>query len=226
MNKNYIFIHCAYLDRWLERLEQYFNYFEKSSLIDHIESIFICIVGIQNINIDLPVINKYNNKIIYKFDNDLNKNEFFTLENCNNFSLQNPDCNILYLHTKGVGKTINLAIEDQVEYMLYFLIERYKDCFFNLELYDTVGVDLVTTPVLHYSGNFWWSTTNHINKLQNINEYKYKLNCLNSFRHNAEFWITDLLEGKYKSLWNSNINVYQRHIHRYPVEKYKTNTNF
>ena len=37
----------------------------------------------------------------------------------------NEDFNILYLHTKNVGKEINHCIEDQIVYMLYFLIEKW-----------------------------------------------------------------------------------------------------
>ena len=34
-----------------------------------------------------------------------------------------------------------------------------------LEKYDAVGCSLTKLPTLHFSGNFWWSKSEHLNKL-------------------------------------------------------------
>jgi hypothetical protein len=90
--------------------------------------------------------------------------------------------------------------------------------------YNTVGVDLWTTPVLHYSGKFWWARSEYIQELIEPNEYKdigkYP-NPLNSGRRNQEFWICSM--GKnHRSVWNSGINCFERHLHRYTRDKYET----
>lgn len=44
-------------------------------------------------------------------------------------------------------------------------------------------------------------------------------NPLNSERHNQEFWICYNKDNHY-SLWESNIDCYERHLHRYSKERY------
>jgi hypothetical protein len=71
--------------------------------------------------------------------------------------------------------------------MLYFNIIKWRDCLNALIEYDTCGVDLRSEPVLHYSGNFWWSKASNINSLPKIIEFnnleKFP-NPMNSLRHN------------------------------------------
>jgi hypothetical protein len=139
--------------------------------------------------------------------------------------MNNPDecMNVLYIHTKNVGKEINPCIEDQIEYMLYFLVNKWDECLESLVDQDACGVDLRTEPILHYSGNFWWATSNHIRSLPSPVEFnnlsKYP-NPLNSIRHNQEFWICHYTNKKYHSLWDCGIGVYERHMKRYPKELY------
>jgi hypothetical protein len=54
-------------------------------------------------------------------------------------------------------------------------------------------------------------------EFNNIDKYP---NPLNSQRHNQEFWIC-YNKKKYCCLWDSDINIYQRHLNRYPKEIYK-----
>mgnify|MGYP000533312832 FL=1 len=58
-------------------------------------------------------------------------------------------------------------------------------------------------------------------ELPTIDEIKFpKIPPILSIRHNCEFWIV-MGNGKLKSLWNSYINVYERHLHRYDTMEYK-----
>jgi hypothetical protein len=88
-----------------------------------------------------------------------------------------------------------------------------------LNEYDACGVDLVDTPQIHFSGNFWWSNSEYIKTLPTIHDLKYKIKPVLSVRHNCEFWI-GMGGGRLKSLWDSNINVYERHLHRYSNSEY------
>ena len=229
---NSIFIHAAILDKCKERLLQYLDIIKNSKLINNVDNIFICFIGNNDIPIsDLDISNynynyNYNIKII-KLSNNLSDYELPTLNFLNNFCIENPTDNVLYLHTKNVGKEINLCIEDQIEYMLYFLVSKWEKCINHLLEYDTCGVDLRNEPTLHYSGNFWWSRADYIISLPSIVEFndlnKYP-NPLNSVRHNQEFWICYKKQKKrYISVWDCGINVYERHLHRYPKELYKIN---
>jgi hypothetical protein len=230
MNKNAIFIHAAILPKCKERLIQYLDLIVKSGLIENVKYIFICFVGPEKVPITEETVNNYNknnNICVYKVSEKLEDFELPTLNFINQFAKNNPEFNVLYLHTKGVGKEINLCIEDQIEYMLYFNVLKWRDCVNALIECDTCGVDLRTEPVLHYSGNFWWSTTSNINSLPTIVEFhnieKFP-NPLNSLRHNQEFWICYNKNKKHFALWDCGINCYERHLHRFNKELY-FNTN-
>ena len=99
--------------------------------------------------------------------------ERFTLEKIKK-NIQDAD-KFLYIHTKGVGKPKNRAVELWRKWMQYFLIENYKVCLDYLDYYDIVGVGYkVDIPHLgkvvgpHFSGNFWWSTGAYYKGLPDI----------------------------------------------------------
>jgi hypothetical protein len=220
---NAIFIHAAILDKCRERLIQYLDICERSSVV--VSVIYICFVGADKIPISQNDISKYNFQIeIVKLSNNLGDYELPTLNFLYDFCLQNPNYNVLYLHTKNVGKEINLCIEDQIEYMLHFLVNNWETCVKHLTQYDACGVDLRTLPTLHYSGNFWWSKSSNIVSLPrptHFNNLQKYPNPLNSLRHNQEFWICYNSKNKnFISLWDCKISVYERHLHRYPKELY------
>lgn len=216
-----IFIHAAILSRIKERIEQYLNIIYTSKLSEQIDKIFINFIGSDNIPEINSIIDK-NKIIIESTSKNLNDFEIPTQMLMYNYCLQNPDYKILYIHTKNVGKEINECIEDQIEYMLYFLIQKWEDCIKKLDNYKTVGVDLRDNPVLHYSGNFWWANASYIISLPSPIEYSNLLmypNPLNSERHNQEFWICYNKEKIHYSIHDCCIDVYSRHLVRY--EKYK-----
>ena len=212
-----VFIHIALLDGYKKRVEQYINLLKESNLF-YSADINLCFVGDKNIDIDIDT----NNVKIYRVSNNLTDYELPTqtllYDYCNLF----PDKKILYIHTKGVGKNINLCIEDWISYMCYFLITKWKQTILYLNEYNTVGVDLREKPTLHYSGNFWWANSNYIKTLPPPNDFKNLKkypNSLNSERHNQEFWICYNTKN-HKSLWDCGINCYERHLHRYTSDKY------
>lgn len=225
MNNIAIFVHAAILPRCDERLLQYFLLLRDSQLLDKANHIFIDYIGIGDFPLQNLILNmfNYNNNIhLTRISEDLSENEAPTHKHLFEFAKSNSEYKILYLHTKGVGKIINLCIEDWVHYMTYFLIEKWEKCTTLLDNNNTVGVDLSTVFHLHYSGNFWWSTANHINNLVDPLEFKdlskYP-NAINSVRHAQEFWICSKYD-KHICLWQSNIPVSQRHIYTYSRFKY------
>jgi hypothetical protein len=117
--------------------------------------------------------------------------------------------NVLYLHTKGVTRVGDVNVSDWMNYMIYFNIAEYKRCIDLLADYDAVGVNLQTMPKLHYSGNFWWSKSSYIRKLKQ---------CEHIHHNSPEFWLTEGKNGKFVSLWHSNVNHYDE---RYEEDKYK-----
>ena len=224
-----IFIHAAILDKCKDRIFQYLDCIFKSRLLEKVENVFICFVGNNEIPINKNELLQYNDceKInLVKVSNNLSDYEIPTLQFIYDFCKNDSDSNVLYLHTKNVGKEINLCIEDQIEYMLHFNVTKWQDCLKNLIEHDTCGVDLRDVPTLHYSGNFWWTKSSHVVKLPSPNEFndlqKFP-NPLNSARHNQEFWICYDKSKKHFSMWDCGINSYERHLHRYSRKNYDTN---
>jgi hypothetical protein len=224
--KSVIFIHTAIIGRYKERLNQYFNLIKSSNLYDNIETIFICCVGCQPFLFDYKDFDTNNKVQLVKVSDNLQDFELPTQQYMYNFCLTHPNYNVLYLHTKGITGEINNCIEDWVAYMIYFCINKWTNCVEHLSNYKTAGVDLVEYPTLCYCGNFWWAKSNHIATLPEPNDFcnitKYP-NLLGSVRHNQEFWICYNLQKKdCICFWESNINVFKRHLVRFPSSTYTT----
>jgi hypothetical protein len=215
-NKSAIYFHVGTIGKYQEIFDEIYFEIKESGLLNQVESLTIGIVGSGKLKIE------ENDKIKVHTNPNLELGEFFTLDLLKKFSDTTiENYKILYLQTKGVTAPNNPCIEDWRQYMTYFNVRQYQKCFDVLDEYDCCGVDLVSEPALHYSGNFWWSNSSYIKKLPIIDEIRFpKTPPILSIRHNGEFWI-GMGNGRLKSLWNSNINVYERHLHRYPKVKYK-----
>jgi hypothetical protein len=211
---NNCFFHICTIGNSYQRIvdEIFFN-LQSSNIVKDLDAIYVNIAGDKEVSLpswDQIKLNSTRSK--------MEDYEFSTLNQLKLFASTNTG-NLLYLHTKGASTTDNICIDEWRNYMLYFNIIQYKKALELLNGCDAVGVDLVNTPTLHFSGNMWWSTCKHINSLPNFEEMPLVL----SERHKAEFWICSKPNGVYNSLHNSNINVYQRHLTRYPANIYEIN---
>jgi len=136
--------------------------------------------------------------------------------------------NVLYLHHKGATQPFNDCVSDWREYMLYFCVDRWKECVEHLSDIDVVGVNYMNEPYPHFSGNYWWAKSNYIktcppiikpigNKFQKSQfGFEHYTEIPYSYRFDAEFWL-GLNHPKVKSLHNSGLNHYTQ---RYPKQKY------
>ena len=90
---------------------------------------------------------------------------------------------VLYIHTKGLYSKSSSFIPKWFwrKTMEFWLVEQHKRCRSMLDYgYDTVGINLlrghlkrktissVDGNMVHYSGNFWWSTTAHLARLTTL----------------------------------------------------------
>jgi hypothetical protein len=92
--------------------------------------------------------------------------------------------------------------------MEHFCITRYKDCVKLLGEYDTVGVNLQSNPLWHYSGNFWWANSSYIKQLDRFDVSKSSNPSAFSERWYCEFWLFDKMQAKACSLHQSNVDHY------------------
>jgi len=208
---NYCFIHsCTLPNVGTSRLDYLIQRIEDSKSILILDQIFI-------INIGIPIENKYGEKFnITNYSADCHLYEAPTLNKIIDFSIVNPHCNILYLHTKGIRYNENDEKENNwIDLMLYGLLYNHNKCIEKLnESYDVVGCNYIynldknINP--HFSGNFWWANTDYLKYLDKLNE---DLKDRNSgefllFKNSPIFYI----------MYNSNIDHYQN---TYPKSIYQ-----
>lgn len=206
--KTYIYIHIATVNNWESILFDLLWKIKDSNLYDEIDEIRCGILGDKGNSklFNLPKI-----KIIGESD-DLSLYESFTINLLHDDALNaEEEFNVLYIHTKGSkhdGNNINVL--DWVKYLCYFNIYKYKTCFKYLHSHDSVGVNLQESRgSLHYSGNFWWSKSSYIKRLEKCKREKY---------NDPEFWLTEKRIGNYVNLWLSHVT--DHYTERYTYDKY------
>jgi hypothetical protein len=82
-----------------------------------------------------------------------------TINKLRDFSIENKNCEILYLHTKGTGHPKDAQnINDWINMMLYFLVDQYPIAMYYLNDHDVAGCNYHTYDSCrappHFSGNF------------------------------------------------------------------------
>jgi len=206
MSNNVIFYHMYCVNDCYERFVNTYNKIVSSGLIDKIQSIKVVLVG--------PLKQEIQSKL-----SDFNKTELFiknstaseaeTLSLLWNYCYEN-NCNVLYLHSKGVTKPNHKNIQDWKNLMEYFLIEKFQLCIDSLQKHDVCGVNYLPGRP-HYSGNFWWATSSHIKKLKKLKtEMVDRLYC--------EYWLFDITDKiERKEIYNTGIDHYKN---SYPRDKY------
>ena len=215
LKKNYCFIHSCNLETiGTYRLEYLIKIIEESKSIDIFEKIYI-------INIGIPVKTNYGSKYeLINYNTDPTLYEAPTLNKLQEFSSTNHNCNILYIHTKGIRYNVNNQKENNwIELMLYFLLDKHNDCIQKLnENYDTVGCNyyckMYNRIPPHFSGNFWWASTNYLKSINKLDENLRD-------RGTCEFWLFRNAPLFY-TMHNSGIDHY---YDIYPKQLYQPITN-
>lgn len=146
--------------------------------------------------------------------------EFPTINLLKNDS-EYEDLNLLYVMSKSATTPFTQQQKDHIDVMSYFNVHQYKNCLKLLDEYDAVGVDYHDFPFKHFSGNFFWTKSSHVKNLPYLYWTPERENApLGEERHAAEAWVCKP-NGKYKSLHDTHIPVFERHIHEYPPSKYR-----
>lgn len=121
----------------------------------------------------------------------------------------------LYLHTKGVTKNAKheaACTANWRRYMMHWCVGKWRRC---VELLndgaDAVGVEFKTQPFKHFSGNFFWTTRQH---LQHVKRSGWRFHG----RLSAEEMIGSA-HGKYISLHNVSLNLYKELLDLKSIEK-------
>jgi beta-1,4-mannosyl-glycoprotein beta-1,4-N-acetylglucosaminyltransferase len=213
--KNICFIHsCNLKGRGLKRLEYLVKKIKDSGLIDHLETVYIN-------NIGIPILeNAYGDKFnISNYSENPALYEIPTINKILDFS-KKVDCNIVYLHTKGISFNHDDQKEnDWIDMMLYFIVEKYELCFEKLqEGIEAVGCNYYDEKMKirnpkHFSGNFWWANSQYISTLPSLIEKTENVNP-----NDAEFWLCKNNPSVYE-MHCSNVNHYND---VYPLKNYQS----
>jgi len=200
--KIYVYIHVCCINNWKAVFTNIYSNIRNSGLYDIITGIK-CNVLSTDVQDALFFKELNDSKIeILGINNNLDLYETPTINMLYDHACK-EDFYVLYLHTKGVRHNdTNINIIDWVNYLIYFNIGKYENCIKNLLEYDTVGVNLYfenSIAPTHYSGNFWWSKSSYIRRIDKCVYTKYI---------SPEVWITEKNIGKYMGLWKSNVNHY------------------
>ena len=208
--KIHVFIHICCMNDWKERVSAFLTLFRSSGLYNHVDTIFCGVLGDSNC---VSEILELDAKIsILHHSSDLTLYEISTINKLLQYVLSASDEKefyLLYIHTKGVTKPAHKNVSDWINYMLYFLVEKYETCLEHLKSFECVGVNLQASPQLHYSGNFWWSKKSFIMNMSP---------CIHTEYNSPEYWITSHPSGKYKNLFSSGIDHYHS---EFPPHMYK-----
>lgn len=212
--KNICFIHSCHLkNKGLKRLEYLIDKIKTTGLIHHLETIYINNIGIpiqENIYGDkFKICNYSDNPVLY---------EIPTINKIHQFSKENTNYNILYLHTKGISYDDNKQKEnDWIDMMLYFIIDRFKLCVEKMSSgIQAVGCNYYDDEMKirnpkHFSGNFWWANSQYISELPSLIEKTDNVNPTD-----AEYWLCQNNPSIYEP-HNSKINHY---MDVYPSNNY------
>lgn len=203
LRKTYIYFHVCCINNWHIIVNDMLSQIKKSGLYDKVNEIRCCVLG-DYIDHKYIFEDKKMNIIFHSYD--LSLHEFKIMEILYKDSLT-ENFDVLYIHSKGVRHNgLNKCVTDWVQYLIYFNVVLHQKCLDNLKTYPVVGINLVdiSGTNTHYSGNFWWSKSEHIRSLDKLTDKSY---------NGPEFYITNKKNTTYLSLWCSNIDHYKSEYH-------------
>ena len=226
-----IFIHCCAVENGISILIEQLEYIHHHGLFDICKKIIINISGscIINLKIQSELFSHIKVEINYS-EYPIYYHELHTINTIKTYidELEGHH-NILYIHTKGVRKAGNIEVVKSWRHMMeYFLIKNYLFCTYLLDnkIANTLGNNIINTfdkeddksvlvndkHCFHYSGNFWWASSEYIKKLDKLNISENKELIIRQ-RYQAENWILSKKEIQKTGILyqdNSNLHPYHR----------------
>ena len=156
------YMHVCQKDKWTKSYDMLMSSIKKYGLYDKMKELRIGVVNDSGVLIPDERLNDPKIKIIYVGTNV--EYERPTLLHMKH-SKDGDDTMYFYLHTKGIrhfGTKNEDAVLKWINDLLYWNIQLWRNAVFKLSKYETYGCNYKN---IHYSGNFWWATKKHINKL-------------------------------------------------------------
>lgn len=169
-----LYIHTPELPGWQSLIVEFLEKIDSSGLADAAQQIVICLNGNETAMREFlsPLLDSNSIFQTVHVSPDAWRCEWPTL---NQLKL---DCDadpanhyVGYAHLKGLTKPNNKPVQDWKDYLVYWGIEQWETSIAQLKAgYDTSSVNWSETPWSHYSGNFWWATSNYIRRLEPLQD--------------------------------------------------------
>lgn len=114
--------------------------------------------------------------------------------------LLHPNAKILYVHTKGsTSKSEDNLKEYWLDVMLHYYITLYNQSVTLLNNgWDTSGINPMSNPFPHYSGNFFWAKASYF-RIHTINV----TDLIWHWRFGAEYWLLGASKHKSTKIFKS-----------------------
>lgn len=199
MSKIIGYIHVCQMPGWERSFDILWKSITQSGLYDATEEIR---VGILNsTGRVIPNERLVNDKINIVYVGVCNEYERPTLLHMRKRA-EYETCNYWYLHTKGLrhfGTDKERSVKNWIDIMLYWNITKWRGANKILENYDTYGCLCIelSPNKYHYSGNFWWATSKHIQTLPDK---------IAKFYIAPENWILERIKTNFFSAYNHQFN--------------------
>ena len=208
MNNIYGLYFCCCYGNYLSIVKEQIEILCDSGLYNETKNILFFVTLYTTDNTELKkLVNQYDNKNKFIFiTSEENLYEKFAINNYKKY-ISNKNYYLYYFHTKGISRNSdeNSIFSNRRKNLNFYTISKYKINLLLLKQYDAVGCSLSLYPLKHFSGNFWWSTSDHLNKLKNVN---------NGYL-SPEMYICSEKEGKYISLsQTTNDGIIENHINK------------
>lgn len=163
----------------------------RSGILD--KATFYCCINGENASDISNFVSLYNWVKVLEVNNSDDQYEGFTLKHLYEECIF-KDVKVLYFHTKGLSHLCGSrkdyedleivydqfsfdkrfrAVNSWRHFLEWGAINNWKKCLDKLENYDVSGVNYMTTPWPHMSGNFWWSKSEYIRKLIHPTEHEF-----------------------------------------------------
>ena len=215
-----IYFHIAVAQNWKQSFDRVNGHLVDSGILEDCNAIVYSINGNIKEVADY-VKGKISNNVLFYAKNTYHEEFEFPTINLLKSDCEHDNIKALYVMSKSATTPFTQQQKDHIDVMSYFNITQYKKCLELLNSYDAVGVDYHDHPYKHFSGNFFWTKSSHAKKLPYLYWEPWRENApLGEERHAAEAWVCKP-DGKYYSLHNTSIPVFERHIHEYPSSKYR-----
>lgn len=150
-------------------------------------------------------------EMLANIESDKTVTENHTFQKMWNDARSGEEAYYLYLHTKGITSTDNLLRRGNAEkfkmyyywrqYLTYGTVENWRKCVEALQTHDVAGVNFYENPAPHFSGSFWWATTDYLKRLANPSTKNWWYNLKNKTK---DQWLKTCSDRFRDEMWLCN----------------------